>query len=126
MSPCDSGQIFKTTPTNQQITNNSLPIQPKCYVNAGKEDTSNQPKQNLSKRINSEPGQPKLAKTLKKENRKGIIPPPYQNISNHKPLAYQTHHNIMRDNVKHKTKILETKQADKLSHSTKQNKDWIH
>ena len=32
----------------------------------------------------------------------------------------------MRDNVKHKTKILETKQADKLSHSTKQNKDWIH
>ena len=65
---------------------------------------------------------PKLAKTLKKENRKGTIPPPYQNISNHKPLAYQTHHNVMRDNVKHKTKILETKQADKLSHSTKQNR----
>ena len=122
MSPCDSELIFKTTPTNQQMTNNSLPIQPRCYVNVGKEDTSNKSKQNLIKPINSESVRPKLAKTLKKENRKGTIPPPHQNISNHKPLTYQTHHNAMRDNVKHKTKILETKQAYKLSHSTKQNR----
>ena len=106
--------LKETTPTNQQITNNSLPIQPKCYANAGKKNTSYQPKWNLIKPINSESVRPKLAKTLKKENRKGTIPPPYQNISNHKPLAHQTHHNAMRDNVKHKTKILETKQAYKL------------